>query len=66
MHDHSDHQTTEEFNGSLAGLIAGLLICLPVGVYYYFAEKEEMWVCPSCQESAQIGADKCPHCGEDL
>jgi len=59
-------QTTEEFNGSLAGLILGLLICLPVGIYYYFANKEEMWVCPSCQEAVNVGASTCPHCGEDL
>ena len=59
-------ETRSEFNGSLAGLIVGLLFCLPVGIYYYFSAKEEMRVCPDCRETAQMGASKCPNCGNGL
>lgn len=66
VHDQEHLQTTQEFNGSLAVLILGVLICLPVGFFYYFSEIEEMLVCPACQGSARIGAEKCPSCGEHL
>lgn len=59
-------ETTEEFNGSMAGLVLGLFICLPAGIYYYFANKEEMWVCPECREAVEVGASTCPNCNEDL
>ncbi|WP_257299132.1 hypothetical protein [Haloarchaeobius sp. FL176] len=59
-------ETTSEFDGSMAGLIVGLLICLPVGIYYYISNKEEMWVCPECREAVRMGAGTCPNCGENL
>ncbi|WP_435344284.1 heavy metal-binding domain-containing protein [Haloarchaeobius sp. HRN-SO-5] len=59
-------ETTSEFDGSMAALILAVLICFPAGIYYYFTNKEEMWVCPECRGSVRIGAGTCPHCGEDL
>lgn len=59
-------ETREEFAGEMAVLIIGLLVCLPVGIYYYFANKEERRVCPECRETADMGASTCPNCGADL
>lgn len=47
-------------------LIVGILFCFPYAIYYYFDNKEELWVCPSCRESIKKGASKCKHCDEDL
>lgn len=62
----SSMETTEEFTGSTGILIVGILFCIPYAIYYYFDNKEEMWVCPSCRESIKTGASKCKHCGEDI
>lgn len=59
-------ETTSEFDGSMAALILAVLVCFPVGIYYYFANKEEMWICPECRESVRKGASTCPTCGEKL
>ncbi|MFD1644524.1 hypothetical protein [Haloarchaeobius litoreus] len=59
-------ETTSEFDGSMAGLIVGLFLCLPVGIYYYISNKQEMWVCPECREAVRMGASTCPNCGENL
>ena len=59
-------QTTKEFGGDLAALILAALCCLPFGVFYYFAEREEMWICPSCRETVQRDASRCRYCDEDL
>ena len=59
-------ETTSEFDGSMAALVLLVLICFPAGIYYYFTNKDEMWVCPECRGSVRVGANKCPHCGEDL
>ena len=59
-------ETKEEFAGELAVLILGLLVCLPVGIFYYFANKEERQVCPECRETAEMNASTCPNCSADL
>lgn len=62
----SSIETTTEFTGSTGMLIVGILFCFPYAIYYYFDNKEELWVCPSCRESIKKGASKCKHCDEDL
>jgi len=47
-------------------LVLGLLVCLPVGIYYYFANKEERQVCPECRETADMTASTCPNCSNEL
>ncbi|WP_262175599.1 hypothetical protein [Haloarcula laminariae] len=59
-------ETTSEFAGEMAVLIIGLLVCLPVGIYYYFANKEERKICPECRETADMSASTCPNCNADL
>lgn len=59
-------ETKEEFAGEMAVLVLGLLVCLPVGIYYYFANKEERQVCPECRETADMSASTCPNCSTDL
>lgn len=59
-------ETKEEFAGEMAYLVLGLLVCLPVGIYYYFANKEERQVCQECRETADLNASTCPNCGEGL
>ena len=59
-------ETKEEFAGEIAVLVLGLLVCLPVGIYYYFANKEERQVCPECRETADMTASTCPNCSTDL
>jgi uncharacterized paraquat-inducible protein A len=59
-------ETESEFDGDMAILVILLLVCLPAGVYYYVANKEEMVVCPQCRETADRTASVCPNCNEDL
>jgi hypothetical protein len=59
-------ETRTEFTGETAWAVIGAFCCLPYGVYYYFNNKETVWVCPSCGGSVQVGASTCKHCGEDL
>jgi len=59
-------ETQSEFDGDIAILVILLLVCLPAGVYYYIANKEEKVVCPSCRETADTNASVCPNCTEDL
>ena len=59
-------ETKEEFAGEMAVLVIGLVVCLPVGIYYYFANKEERQVCPECRETAAMDASSCPNCSTEL
>jgi len=59
-------ETKTEFAGEMAYLVLGLLVCFPVGIYYYFSSKEERQVCQECRETADLNASKCPNCGEGL
>jgi len=59
-------ETKEEFAGEMAVLVIGTLVCFPVGVFYYFANKEERQVCPECRGTADMSASKCPNCASDL
>jgi len=59
-------ETKEAFAGEMAVLVLGLLVCFPVGIYYYFANKEEQQVCQDCRETAAMNASSCPNCGNDL
>jgi len=59
-------ETKEAFAGEMAVLVLGLLVCFPVGIYYYFANKEEQQVCPECRETADMKATSCPNCGNSL
>ncbi|MDS0257877.1 hypothetical protein NDI56_00480 [Haloarcula sp. S1CR25-12] len=59
-------ETREEFAGEMAVLVLGLSVCLPVGIYYYFANKEERQVCPACRETADMTASASPNCSNDL
>jgi predicted amidophosphoribosyltransferase len=44
----------------------GILFCFPYAIYYYFDNKEQVWVCPECKENVSPGAGTCKHCSEDL
>lgn len=59
-------ETTTEFAGEIVWLFVGIVVCIPVGIYYWWANREERQVCPSCRESADMQASKCPNCGSDL
>jgi hypothetical protein len=59
-------ETTKEFTGEVIWLIIGILFCLPVGLYYFIANREEMQVCPECGGTAVMDASSCPSCGESL
>ncbi|ERH06589.1 MAG: hypothetical protein J07HN4v3_02212 [Halonotius sp. J07HN4] len=59
-------ETTKEFTGSGAGLILGILFCFPLAILYYFSNKEELWICPDCQDNIPTGASVCKHCSADL
>ncbi len=59
-------ETTSTFTGETAAAVLAALCCLPLGAYYYFANKEQMWVCPNCRETVEVGASTCHHCDEDL
>lgn len=58
--------TEKEFTGDMAIFILGVLFCLPLGIVYYISNKEELWVCPSCQETINKGASTCRYCNENL
>ncbi|WP_049924474.1 hypothetical protein [Halopiger djelfimassiliensis] len=62
----SELETTSEFTGDAIWILIGVLCCLPYGVYYYFSNKETVWICPDCQETVKVGASTCKHCNEDL
>ena len=59
-------ETKKEFTGETVWLVIGVLFCIPFGIYYYFSNKEQVWVCPECRESVAVGAGTCKHCGTDL
>lgn len=59
-------ETESEFDGDMAVFIILLLVCLPAGVYYYIANKEERVVCPECRETADMDASVCPNCNTNL
>lgn len=59
-------ETTKEFTGDTLPLVLGILFCLPFGLYYFFANREERVICPECRESADPDANTCPHCGESF
>lgn len=59
-------QTTKEFTGDTAILLIALLVCIPAGIGYYFMEREERLICPSCGQKTRVHADICPSCGNDM
>lgn len=62
----SELERAYEFTGDTGWIIVGVLCCLPFGVYYYLDNREEVVVCPECQETVSAGASKCSYCTEDL
>lgn len=62
----SELETKAQFTGDTGWIIVGILCCIPFGIYYYFDNKEEMWVCPSCQETIKKGASTCRYCDENM
>jgi len=59
-------ESKTEFTGETIWLVVGVLFCFPFAIYYYFANKETVWVCPECRESISVGAGTCKHCSSDL
>lgn len=59
-------QTRKEYDGDIAVLILAAVCCLPLGIFLYFTEREDKWICPSCRETVHMGASRCRYCDEDL
>jgi hypothetical protein len=59
-------EENKEFTGDSTNLVLGILFCFPYAIYYYFDNKEQVWVCPECKENVSPGAGTCKHCSEDL
>jgi hypothetical protein len=59
-------ETTQSFTGDQTKAILGGLCCLPLGLYYYFANREMVVICPECQGNNDMQAATCKHCNADL
>lgn len=53
----------------ISGLIGGLLIAIPVGIFftwYIYRKPEIINICPICGDEMDIKADVCKECAKDL